>query len=237
MRLDDAGENKKLKTRSDSAVWKLNITFEFTARDTPQQNHLAELGFEVLANRGRAVMHAANVPLLVRCKVWREAFKTATLLDGLMPIDIGGVVATRHVHWGGKNPAFAKHLKTWGKAGTVKLKIKATPKVADRGAQCMFVGCAIDQHEGDCYHMWDPNAKRVHESMDITWLHRMFFQKSSPASDLAIEPIEHKIAGKEAREGVDMEETTDKTQEAMMMTMMMAAGLPPLKKLSPLRSP
>jgi hypothetical protein len=53
--------------------------FEFTARDAPQQNHLAELGFAALANHGRALMHTANVPLLVRHEVWREAFKTVTL--------------------------------------------------------------------------------------------------------------------------------------------------------------
>jgi hypothetical protein len=62
VRLDNAGENKKLQKRSDSKDWKLGVTFEHTARDTPQQNHLAELGFATIANRGRAMMHAANVP-------------------------------------------------------------------------------------------------------------------------------------------------------------------------------
>jgi len=51
IRLDNAGENKLLKTRSESSDWKLCIKFEFTARDTPQQNHLAELAFITLANR------------------------------------------------------------------------------------------------------------------------------------------------------------------------------------------
>jgi hypothetical protein len=41
----------------------LDIQYEFMARDTPQQNHLAELGFAVLANRGRALMHRATVPM------------------------------------------------------------------------------------------------------------------------------------------------------------------------------
>jgi hypothetical protein len=36
IRLDNAGENKLLQQRSQSADWKLNITYEFTARDTPQ---------------------------------------------------------------------------------------------------------------------------------------------------------------------------------------------------------
>ena len=45
------GENIKLQARSQSADWKLNITYEYTARDTPQQNHLAEVGFALLANK------------------------------------------------------------------------------------------------------------------------------------------------------------------------------------------
>ena len=84
--LDNAGENKLLlETYAESMAWKFDIQFEFTARDTPQQNHYAEFGFTVLANKGRAFMHRANIPLLMRYKIWREAFKTVTLLDGLIP--------------------------------------------------------------------------------------------------------------------------------------------------------
>jgi hypothetical protein len=53
-RLDNAGENKMLQQRCEGVDWKLDINFKFTARDTPQQNHLAELGFAVLANRGQS---------------------------------------------------------------------------------------------------------------------------------------------------------------------------------------
>ena len=35
---DNAGKNKKLQARSDQAPCKLNICFEYTAKDTPQQN-------------------------------------------------------------------------------------------------------------------------------------------------------------------------------------------------------
>jgi hypothetical protein len=55
-RLENAGENKLLQQRLQSADWKLDAKSEFTARDTPQQNHLAELGFAHLANYGRALM-------------------------------------------------------------------------------------------------------------------------------------------------------------------------------------
>jgi hypothetical protein len=65
IKLDNAGENKFLQQKSQSADWKLKVNFEFTARGTPaQQNHLAaELGSAHLANYGRALMAQANVPL------------------------------------------------------------------------------------------------------------------------------------------------------------------------------
>jgi hypothetical protein len=88
---------------------------------------LAELAFAIIANRGRAMMHRANVPLKIRYKVWKEAFKTATLLDDLTAITLDDVTATRYVHWNGQNPQFAEHLRTWGEAGTVTTKTSTTP--------------------------------------------------------------------------------------------------------------
>ena len=64
LQLDNAGENKRLQTRCASKDWKMKCEFEFTARDTPQQNSLAEVGFATLANCGRAMMHRANVPMM-----------------------------------------------------------------------------------------------------------------------------------------------------------------------------
>jgi hypothetical protein len=40
--MDNGGENLKFEKRAQSNDWKLGITFEKTARDTPQQNGLAE---------------------------------------------------------------------------------------------------------------------------------------------------------------------------------------------------
>jgi len=56
IRLDNAEENKLLQKCSKCADWKLGIDYEFTARDTPQQNSLSEVAFATLANRGRAMM-------------------------------------------------------------------------------------------------------------------------------------------------------------------------------------
>ena len=50
VRLDNAGENMLLQNWANSATWQLGINFMFMARDTPQQNSLAEVGIFTLAN-------------------------------------------------------------------------------------------------------------------------------------------------------------------------------------------
>jgi hypothetical protein len=109
--LDNAGENESLQQRCESADWKFKIKFEYTAAMTPQQNHLAEIGLASIANRGRALMARANIPMKVLYKVWREAFKVATLLGGLTVITVDGQNGTRYKLWHGENPRFAQHLR------------------------------------------------------------------------------------------------------------------------------
>jgi hypothetical protein len=71
-------------------------------------------------------MSAANLPEEIRYCVYSEAFKSVTLLDGLVPIEIDGKVATRYEQWSGKVPTFAKYLRTWGEAGKVMVKVGST---------------------------------------------------------------------------------------------------------------
>ena len=49
---NNAEESKKLQARNHAA-WKSNMQFEYTAKDKPKQNHLAELGFTtIVTNKG-----------------------------------------------------------------------------------------------------------------------------------------------------------------------------------------
>jgi hypothetical protein len=138
---------------------------------------LAELGFTSLAAKGRALMIDANLPLPLWYRLYCMAFRTACALDWLVPIQLDGKLATRWNHFTkGTEPAFARHLRTWGEAGIVKLKNASTGKLADRGTTCMFVGYCLD-HGGDTYLMWDPDTYDFHESRDVIWLRRMFFTK------------------------------------------------------------
>ena len=43
LRMDNAGENIALEKRLKSEAWKIPVEIEYTARDTPQQNSLAEV--------------------------------------------------------------------------------------------------------------------------------------------------------------------------------------------------
>jgi hypothetical protein len=89
------GESKLLQQRCESADWKFKIKFEYTAAMTPQQNHLAELGFASLVYCGRTLMMQGNVPMKAHYKVWKEAFQTATLLDGLTIIMVDSKTASK----------------------------------------------------------------------------------------------------------------------------------------------
>jgi hypothetical protein len=112
VRLDYAGKNKKLQTRAKYCDWKFAIKWELTARDTPQQNHLVEVGFAVLANRERALMHMAHIPKKMRYQIVPKAFKMATVLNGL--VEDKGQSNTRYERFFGKNPKFVNHLRTFG---------------------------------------------------------------------------------------------------------------------------
>ena len=177
LRMDNAGENKALHTRMNSVDWKLNIKPEYTARDTPQQNSLAESAFRTLWNNGRALMYCANLPEKQRYLLATFALTTATMLNWLQIITLNGVSKTRYEHWHpkGKVPKFASHLRLWGEAGVVKTKAVGTAKVNPRGVECMMVGYALNHAEG-VYKMWNPITNRIIVSRDIIWMRRMYYK-------------------------------------------------------------
>jgi hypothetical protein len=91
------------------------------------------------------MIHKANVPKDLKHLVMSEAVKTATKLDNLLPVAINGVNQSRYKHFLGKNPAWIKGLRTFGEAGTVKIKTRNMhPKEADRVVMCMFIGYLDD---------------------------------------------------------------------------------------------
>ena len=224
IRMDNAGKNKGLEQCMNGAAWKLDIDVEYTARDTPQQNHLAELSLAKIASKGQALMASANVPQDMCYRLFREAMTTATLLDNLMVVNVSGKEGTRFEHFTGKNTRFASHLRTWGEAGTVKLKTKATPKIGNQGEQCMFVGYATD-HTGNTYCMWNPQTGPVHVTRDIIWLKQMYFQRPATTVEAVVMPtaVSPIASGESTDTGVDAM-TTAPTPVAAAPVPMVTAG-------------
>ncbi len=79
-RQDNAGENKKLERRLQSADWKLLVKIEYTASNIAQQNTLVEVKFTYLAAKARAAMHAAAVPRDRRLDFFPAVIMTMTKL-------------------------------------------------------------------------------------------------------------------------------------------------------------
>ena len=105
------------------------------------------------------------------------------MLDGLTVIEINGKRASRYERWCGNLPKFAKHLRVFFEAGTVKYRKKGQPKIEDKGAvKCIFVGYALN-HDGDCYRMCDPATERVHVTRDVIWMQKMYFEYPTPRTD------------------------------------------------------
>ena len=180
IRCDNAKENKDFESKVNGKHWKLNVNFEYTGRATPQRNSLAETSIATIHAKARAAMIAAKVPMEIRCIVGKECINCITQLDALQMIEINGEKKSRHEHWNGKLPAYAKALRTWGEAGTVTLKQKMESKMSDRGVTCMFVGYNSDSGD-DVYRMWNPETKRIHCTRDIIWLKRYFFENDTGA--------------------------------------------------------
>ena len=66
-----------------SADWKLNTEVQYIARATPQQNSQVEKKFDTLTSRGGSMMNAANLKRKERCNLFKEAFTTTAILDGI----------------------------------------------------------------------------------------------------------------------------------------------------------
>ena len=183
LRMENAGENTALEKRLKSESWKNPVEVEYTAQDTSQQNSMAEVAFYALANKARAAMHQANLPMEMRFRLFGEIFTTITLLDGLTIIEVDGLKQSWYKHIFKKKPKFVKYLCTIGKAGTVKIPSDTTPKLQDCGIHCIFVGYALNHPEG-CFRMYDPATHRVRQSRDVVWLHRMFYGKRNNNTEL-----------------------------------------------------
>jgi hypothetical protein len=167
IRCDDTEENQELEKRLMNEDWKFNLKFDYTGRDTPQQNHLAEVAFHTIDNHGWSLVNKYNTP---KKDIYygKMAFMTTTLLDGLVTTMIKNKNERKYVHWRRHNPELKK-IKVWGETGVFKFKRHGNTKLDDRGLICMFIGYPAS-HSKDTFRMWDPKTRKVNVTCNIRWL-------------------------------------------------------------------
>ena len=146
IRCDNTGENKSLEK---ACIEKgLNIIFEYTSRNTPQQNGQVERAFATLYRKMRAMMKSANFTESEKERFWHECASMATKTDNVLMRK--GQIKSPYNMFYREDPGYLPHLKPFGKKGVMTMKrgseIKA--KLKDRGTLCTFLGYALN-HNGD----------------------------------------------------------------------------------------
>ena len=83
IRCDNAGENIAFERAAEQEG--LNLKFEYTAPDMPQQNGRVERKFQTLYGRVQAMLFSAEQEMGIKNikKLWCEAAETATQYDGI----------------------------------------------------------------------------------------------------------------------------------------------------------
>src|SRR5210317_184296 len=190
VRCDGAGENKSLKALCDSE--ERGITFEFTARNTPQHNGRVERKFQTIFARTRAMLNAANFTPAWRKGVWPEAASTATNIDNALVHKEGE--APPHVKLFGREPKFIEHLRTFGEVAIVldPTKHKIRGKLDNRGEVVVFMGYPKD-YAGDTYRMMNIATRQICHTRDLIWLNKSFgkYKQIVPNDEFDEETIEY----------------------------------------------
>jgi hypothetical protein len=110
LRQDNTGENLKFVVTTKGKNWELEFEVKYTARKMPQQILHAETLFTIIVAQARCMMVAGKILDTERFKMWPEAVNTATHLNNLMPVTIGGVTQNCWEHAGYKVPKCTKTL-------------------------------------------------------------------------------------------------------------------------------
>ena len=140
IRLDNSGENRCPQKECDKA--NMEITFEFTAPGTPQQNSVVERRIPALRGRVRAMLIQAGIESKYKGEFWCAVISTATNLDNIM------VRPERtkppHTLFYGEDAKYTRSLRTFGEMAVIAIHEGKTirSKLDDRGKTCMFVGYA-----------------------------------------------------------------------------------------------
>ena len=170
IRCDNAGENRDLRNKCKESHDLNDITFEFTARESPQFNGKIERKFATMWNRARVNNLAAKLSSKLKKLLWAEACSTAIDVENFL-------VSSNH-----EDPSHREFFREdmphmdqphqFGEMAIMKSKRNYQGKLEDRGIPVLYLGRARD-HAPDTHRLLNLQTKLVFQSRDVIWLNQV----------------------------------------------------------------
>ncbi len=146
---------------------------KYTARDMPEQNHLAELGFAVLDNHSRGLLYQANLPRLDQSVLWQEA--SVCSIAGWTD-DYGDCWHIQDLVWAfiWQNTRICYVLEVLGRSQNSEDQDQDDTKGGQSWFTVHYGWLCTRSHGWYLPHVEQDNM--VYITYDIIWLNRMFYE-------------------------------------------------------------